>query len=66
MDIREKFLNYFKSKGHTIKESSPLIPIDDDGTLMFVNAGMVPFKSIFTGEAPIPNPPRVHDFSNLS
>ena len=58
MDIRQKFLNYFQSKGHTINASSPLVPIDDDGTLMFVNAGMVPFKSIFTGNAPIPNPPR--------
>jgi len=58
MDIRQEFLNFFQSKGHTLNESSPLIPIDDDGTLMFVNAGMVPFKSIFTGDAPIPNPPR--------
>ena len=58
MDIRKEFLNYFQSRGHTLNASSPLVPIDDDGTLMFVNAGMVPFKSIFTGDAPIPNPPR--------
>ncbi|NEW60667.1 alanine--tRNA ligase, partial [Sulfurovum sp. bin170] len=58
MDIRQKFLNYFQRKGHTLNASSPLVPIDDDGTLMFVNAGMVPFKSIFTGTAPIPTPPR--------
>jgi alanyl-tRNA synthetase len=58
MDIRKEFLNFFQSKGHTLNASSPLVPIDDDGTLMFVNAGMVPFKSIFTGDAPIPNPPR--------
>jgi len=58
MDIRQEFLNFFQSKGHTLNASSPLVPIDDDGTLMFVNAGMVPFKSIFTGDAPIPNPPR--------
>jgi alanyl-tRNA synthetase len=58
MDIRKEFLNYFKNRGHTVNTSSPLVPIDDDGTLMFVNAGMVPFKSIFTGDAPIPNPPR--------
>ncbi|CAA6798770.1 MAG: Alanyl-tRNA synthetase (EC [uncultured Sulfurovum sp.] len=58
MDIRQEFLNFFQSKGHTLNSSSPLVPIDDDGTLMFVNAGMVPFKSIFTGDAPIPNPPR--------
>ena len=58
MDIRQEFLDFFQSKGHTLNASSPLVPIDDDGTLMFVNAGMVPFKSIFTGDAPIPNPPR--------
>ncbi len=58
MDIRQDFLDFFQSKGHKLYASSPLVPIDDDGTLMFVNAGMVPFKSIFTGDAPIPNPPR--------
>jgi len=58
MDIRQSFLDYFESKGHKIVPSAPLVPIDDDGTLMFVNAGMVPFKNIFTGAAPIPNPPR--------
>ena len=58
MDIRKAFLDYFVSKGHTLNASSPLVPLDDDGSLMFVNAGMVPFKNIFTGNAPIPNPPR--------
>ena len=58
MDIRQSFLDFFQSKGHQLYKSSPLVPIDDDGSLMFVNAGMVPFKSIFTGDAPIPNPPR--------
>jgi len=58
MDIRQSFLDYFQSKGHTLVPSAPLVPLDDDGTLMFVNAGMVPFKNIFTGDAPIPNPPR--------
>ena len=58
MDIRQEFFNFFQNKGHTLNASSPLVPINDDGTLMFVNAGMVPFKSIFTGDAPIPNPPR--------
>ena len=58
MDIRQEFLNFFQSKEHQLYPSSPLVPIDDDGSLMFVNAGMVPFKSIFTGDAPIPNPPR--------
>lgn len=58
MDIRKEFLEYFENLGHTVNPSSPLVPLDDDGSLMFVNAGMVPFKNIFTGEAPIPNPPR--------
>ncbi|RLA69906.1 MAG: alanine--tRNA ligase [Epsilonproteobacteria bacterium] len=58
MDIRQSFLDYFQSKGHTLVPSAPLVPLNDDGTLMFVNAGMVPFKNIFTGDAPIPNPPR--------
>ncbi|WP_201351840.1 alanine--tRNA ligase [Hydrogenimonas urashimensis] len=56
MDIRQAFLDYFASKGHTIYESAPLVP--DDPTLLFTNAGMVPFKNIFTGEVPAPNPPR--------
>ncbi len=58
MDIRKLFLDFFQSKGHTLVRSAPLVPLDDDGTLMFINAGMVPFKSIFTGDAPIPKPPR--------
>lgn len=56
IDIRAEFLNFFASKGHTIVPSSPLVP--DDASLLFTNAGMVPFKSIFTGEIPRPNPPR--------
>ncbi len=56
MDIRKTFLDYFESKGHKVVESSPLVP--DDPTLLFTNAGMVQFKNIFTGDAPIPNPPR--------
>lgn len=47
-DIRAAFLNYFKSAEHQIVASSPLVP-NNDPTLMFVNAGMVPFKNVFTG-----------------
>ncbi|ENE0597261.1 alanine--tRNA ligase [Campylobacter upsaliensis] len=56
MDIRTQFLNFFASKGHEITPSSPLVP--DDASLLFTNAGMVPFKNIFTGEVPRPTPPR--------
>ncbi|MBF7069451.1 alanine--tRNA ligase [Campylobacter volucris] len=56
MDIRKEYLEFFKSKGHEITPSAPLVP--DDASLLFTNAGMVPFKSIFTGEIPRPNPPR--------
>lgn len=56
MDIRAEFLNFFKSKGHSIIDSAPLVP--DDSSLLFTNAGMVPFKNIFTGALPKPNPPR--------
>ena len=56
MDIRRQFLDFFVDKGHTEVSSSPLVP--DDATLMFTNAGMVQFKNIFTGNAPIPEPPR--------
>ncbi len=56
MDIRAEFLEFFEKKGHKVYDSMPLVP--DDPTLLFVNAGMVQFKSIFTGEIPTPNPPR--------
>lgn len=48
-DIRQKFLDYFKEKGHTVADSSSLVP-EDDPTLLFTNAGMVQFKRLFTGE----------------
>ncbi|WP_294314270.1 alanine--tRNA ligase [uncultured Sphingomonas sp.] len=47
-DIRRGFLDYFASQGHTVVPSAPLVP-QNDPTLMFVNAGMVPFKNVFTG-----------------
>ncbi|MCK9374484.1 MAG: alanine--tRNA ligase, partial [Sulfuricurvum sp.] len=56
MDVREAFLAFFESKNHTRVASSPLVP--DDATLLFTNAGMVPFKSIFTGDIPAPSNPR--------
>ncbi|NNM78708.1 alanine--tRNA ligase [Sphingomonas sp. ID1715] len=47
-DIRRTFLDYFESAGHARVPSAPLVP-HNDPTLMFVNAGMVPFKNVFTG-----------------
>ncbi|HRD29461.1 MAG TPA: alanine--tRNA ligase, partial [Caulobacter sp.] len=47
-DIRSAFLDYFGSNGHAVTPSAPLVP-QNDPTLLFVNAGMVPFKNLFTG-----------------
>jgi alanyl-tRNA synthetase len=47
-DIRDKFLKYFESQGHTIVRASSLVPANDP-TLLFVNSGMVQFKDTFTG-----------------
>ncbi|MDA1155633.1 MAG: alanine--tRNA ligase [Proteobacteria bacterium] len=48
-DIRATFLDYFASQDHEVVQSAPLVP-QDDPTLLFVNAGMVPFKNAFTGQ----------------
>ena len=47
--IRQSFLDFFASKGHTVVASSPLVP-GNDPTLLFTNAGMVQFKDVFTGQ----------------
>ncbi|MBU6347861.1 MAG: hypothetical protein KGQ38_04535, partial [Actinomycetales bacterium] len=51
-DIRHRFLDYFTNQGHTAVPSASLIL--DDPTLLFINAGMVPFKPYFLGEAAAP------------
>lgn len=48
-EIRTRFLEYFAAKGHTVIDSSALVP-QDDPTLLFTNAGMVQFKRVFMGE----------------
>jgi alanyl-tRNA synthetase len=59
LEIRNKFLDFFKSKGHLIVPGAPIV-VKDDPTLMFVNAGMNQFKDVFLGNVP-PKSPRVAD-----
>lgn len=54
-EIRSTFLNFFKSKGHAIVPSAPLV-MKDDPTLLFTNAGMNPFKDVFIGARPSAHP----------
>jgi alanyl-tRNA synthetase len=54
-DIRSSFLDHFGQRGHAVTPSAPLVP-QDDPTLLFVNAGMVPFKNVFTGAQQPPSP----------
>jgi alanyl-tRNA synthetase len=53
--IRSHFLDYFQKKDHAVVASAPLVP-QNDPTLLFVNAGMVPFKNYFTGAETPPWP----------
>ncbi len=57
--IRQKFLDFFASKGHTIVPSAPLV-LKNDPTLLFTNSGMVQFKDCFLGNA-TPRSPRIAD-----
>ena len=57
--IRQAFLDYFRSKGHEIVASAPIV-VQHDPTLLFTNAGMNPFKDIFLGNREASSP-RVAD-----
>jgi len=47
-ELRQKFLDFFKTKDHMILPSAPLVP-QDDPSLLWINAGMAPFKTYFDG-----------------
>jgi len=55
IQIRQTFLDFFKSKEHTIVPSAPMV-VKNDPTLMFTNAGMNQFKDIFLGNSPVKSP----------
>ena len=52
-EIRARFLEFFRARGHEVVASSPLVPADDP-TLLFTNAGMVQFKGVFLGAEKLP------------
>ncbi|MBO8173027.1 MAG: alanine--tRNA ligase [Bacillaceae bacterium] len=56
-EIRQKFLDFFESKGHHIEPSAPLVP-HDDPSLLWINAGMAPLKKYFDGRV-VPDNPRI-------
>ena len=52
-EIRSRFLEFFRARGHEVRPSSALVP-EDDATLLFTNAGMVQFKNMLLGIGEVP------------